>query len=134
VSNVPAFPDLQLVSVVALGGAVGSVARYLAGYYVGALLGPSFPYATLLVNVTGSALLGLVGTLSIDKPGTVDPVVRLLLTTGFAGGYTTFSALTFETLSLYQRGESGLAVGNIALNLIIGMISVWVGAVIARAL
>jgi CrcB protein len=134
VSNIPAFPEFQVVSAVALGGAIGSVARFLAGHYMGALFGPTFPYATLFVNVTGSAFLGLVGTLSIEKPGTVDPLVRLLLTTGFAGGFTTFSAFTFESLALYQRGDGGLAAANIVLNLIVGLISVWAGAVLARAL
>ena len=133
-SNMPTFPEVQVVAAVAFGGAVGSVARFLAGHYLGALLGPTFPWATLLVNVTGSAFLGLIGTLSIEKPGTIDPLVRLLLTTGFAGGFTTFSALSFESLSLYQRGDSGLALANIALNVVVGLISVWVGAVIARAL
>jgi CrcB protein len=132
VGNVPAFPEYQFVLAIALGGAIGSVARFLAGYYIGAAFGSAFPYATLLVNVLGSLFLGVIGTLTVEKPGTIDPAMRLLLTTGFAGGLTTFSALAFESLELYQRGDTGLAVGNIGLNLLVGLIAVWVGAVIAR--
>jgi CrcB protein len=130
----PGFPNLTFVVAVALGGAVGSVARFLAGHYMAAWLGTTFPWATLAVNVFGSLWLGFVGTIALGKPGAIDPFTRLLLTTGFAGGFTTFSTFAYETLALYERGDSMLALGNIALNVVVGMVAVILGAVIARAL
>lgn len=133
-ANLPSLPDYQLVLAVALGGAVGSVARFLTGYFMSAAFGSTFPWATLAVNVFGSSWLGLIGTLAVEKPGTIDPALRLLLTTGFAGGLTTFSTLTYESLELYQRGDTGLAFGNLALNFFVGMLAAWVGAIIARVI
>lgn len=130
----PDFPDLKLVVAVLVGGAIGSLARFLAGHYMSALFGTSFPWATLFVNVAGSLWLGFIGTIAIQKPGAIDPVIRLLLTTGFAGGFTTFSSLAFESMALYERGDIGIAVANIGANLVVGFIAVWLGAVVARAI
>jgi CrcB protein len=130
----PGFPNISFVFSVALGGAVGSVTRFLAGHYMAAWLGSSFPWATLAVNVVGSLWLGFIATLALGKPGMIDPWTRLLLTTGFAGGFTTFSTFAYETLALYERGDIMMALGNIGLNLIVGLVAVVLGALIARAI
>lgn len=133
-ANFPEFPEIRLVVSVLIGGGIGSLARFLAGHYMPALLGTSFPWATLFVNVLGSVWLGFIGTVAVQKPGAIDPVIRLLLTTGFAGGFTTFSTFAFESLSLYQRGDTTLALANVGANLIVSLLFVWLGAVLARLL
>jgi CrcB protein len=126
------LPPLDQLAVVFIGGAIGSVARFVAGYLLGSMLGTAFPWATLLVNTFGSMWLGYVGTVTILKPAAIDPNLRLALTTGFAGGFTTFSTFTFETLMLYQRGEIDLVPLNIVCNFILAFWGVWVGIVVAR--
>ena len=128
------LPPLAQVIAVAAGGAVGSVARFITGYLFGQWFGATFPWATLFVNVSGSLCLGFVGGLAIHKPGIMDPVIRLLLTTGFAGGFTTFSTFTFETIALAQAGETSLAGANIVANVVVGFIAAILGILIARAL
>ncbi|MBS2002241.1 MAG: fluoride efflux transporter CrcB [Cyanobacteria bacterium SZAS LIN-5] len=117
---------------VALGGSVGSIARFWSGQLFSNWFGTTFPWATLFVNIVGSAFLGFVFSFSIAKPGAVDPNVRLLLTTGFSGGFTTFSAFAWETLSLYQKGDTTLALANIGANLLLGFIAVFLGYLLGR--
>jgi fluoride exporter len=126
------FPPLGHIGAVALGGSVGSILRYFSSYYGSMWLGTTFPYGTLFVNVTGSLWLGFFGTLALNKAGLFDPHVRLLLTTGFAGGFTTFSSLAFETMALYEGGSLVLAMGNIVANVILGMLGLLVGIYLAR--
>ncbi len=117
---------------VALGGAVGSIARFWSGHYFGNWFGTTFPWATLFVNTIGSAFLGYVFSLSLAKPGAIDPNLRLLLTTGFSGGFTTFSAFAWETLNLYQKGDTTLAIANVASNLVLGLLAVFLGYLLGR--
>lgn len=117
---------------VAIGGCVGSIARFWAGYFCGNWFGATFPWGTLFVNIVGSAFIGFVFSLSLAKPGAIDPTVLMLLTTGFAGGFTTFSALAWETLSLFQKGDTTLALANIGSNLVLGFIAVFLGYLLGR--
>jgi CrcB protein len=126
------FPPLSQIGAVALGGSVGSVLRFFSNHYFAMWFGTTFPYGTLFVNVAGSLWLGFVGTLALNKAGLFDPNVRLLLTTGFAGGFTTFSSLAFETMALYQGGSLALALGNVAGNVILGMLGLILGIYLAR--
>jgi CrcB protein len=110
--------------VVALGGAIGSVARYATGV----LLAPAtttFPWATLVVNVLGAFLIGWFARL-FSAPD-ADHVVRLALTTGFCGGFTTFSTLSAETVTLLQQGKAGRAAAYIALSLALGLAATFAG-------
>lgn len=126
----------QLISTlaVALGGGVGSLARYFSGLFFSGWLGSTFPWSTLFVNVLGSAFLGFVFSYIAVKPHAIDANVRLLLTSGFAGGFTTFSAFAWETLGLYQKGDVFLACANIAGNLGLGFLAVFLGYLLGRAL
>ena len=128
------LPPLSQIGAVALGGSVGSVMRFFCNHYFGLWLGTTFPYGTLYVNVSGSLWLGFVGTLALNKAGLFDPNVRLLLTTGFAVGFTTFSSLAFETMTLYQGGATHLAVINVLSNLILGALGLMLGIYLARLL
>jgi CrcB protein len=97
---------------VALGGAMGSVARFWLASAMTALTGPRFPWGTLLINVLGSFVIGLVAgvTLTPARVG-VHPDIRIFLMTGVCGGFTTFSAFSLQTLELMQVGENVPAVG-----------------------
>ena len=93
--------ELSLVLYVGLGGALGSVSRYALTYMIQSRLNSPFPVATLLINVTGSLLLGFVVRYAADSAA-LSAETRLLLTTGFCGGYTTFSTFSYETARLYD--------------------------------
>src|SRR5215204_7719717 len=105
---------------VALGGATGAAARFAVAQWMGARWGWTFPWGTFAVNVTGSLAIGLVMALLIARGA--DPAYRLLLVTGFLGGYTTFSSYSFETVALLQARRWDAAalyvVGSVALGLL----------------
>ncbi|MBX9666996.1 MAG: fluoride efflux transporter CrcB [Candidatus Obscuribacterales bacterium] len=127
--NMPPIGDMVAVSI---GGSIGSILRFLCNHLFAQLLGTTFPWGTLVVNVAGSLLIGFVATLATTKPGSIDPTFRFFLTSGFAGGFTTFSALALESFQLFQKGEVWLAVANVGGNLIIGFAAVVLGVVIAK--
>jgi fluoride exporter len=98
---------------ICLGGAAGTGARFLLGGWANRGFGPAFPYGTLLVNVTGSFLAVVIMALSIHR-GLISEDLRFVLVTGVMGGFTTYSAFNYETLSLFNAGSPGLAALNIA--------------------
>jgi fluoride exporter len=116
---------------VALGSAVGGVSRYLLGGLIQRLLNTTFPAGTLLVNISGSFLLGAILRYAIDTP-TFSPEVRALLTIGFCGGYTTFSTFSYETVALLEDGEwtrAGLYVGA---SVLLSLVGTFLGFAVAR--
>lgn len=110
---------------VALGGAGGAVLRYSISIFMIQLFGSSFPFGTLTVNVLGSFLMGIVAALS--QLSHISPEVKALLGVGFMGALTTFSTFSNETLMLIQGGEMLKAFLNVALNLIICLLMVYLG-------
>lgn len=106
---------LQIL-LVALGGAVGSVCRYLVGVGALRLMGPSFPWGTLAVNVAGSFAIGILAELIVARFG-ASSELRLLLITGFLGGFTTFSAFALDAVTLFERGASLAAATYLALSI-----------------
>jgi CrcB protein len=122
---------MHMVWYVALGGALGSVARYLAGLAIQGRSGLDFPVATLLVNVTGCLLLGFLVRYSLGSPA-ISPEIRGFLLTGLCGGYTTFSTFSYETVALLQDGDWRRAVLYVLLSLIGSLIGVVVGMIAAR--
>jgi CrcB protein len=120
------------LALVAVGGAAGAVARYLIGGWAAARWSAGFPFGTLLVNVTGSFLLGLLATLTTER--FVSPNVRVLLGIGFLGAYTTFSTFAYESLQLLAAGSFGRAALNMVGSLLVGLAAVWLGVVVARLL
>jgi CrcB protein len=115
---------------VALGGAIGSVARYALS---GAAQRSFFPTGTLAVNVLGCLVIGFVMGLAA-RPAGLSPNLRLFLATGLCGGFTTYSAFGFETLQLLGDGQLWQAGVNVAAQLVGGLSAAWVGLVAARAL
>ncbi|MBW8299332.1 MAG: fluoride efflux transporter CrcB [Hydrogenophaga sp.] len=101
---------------VALGGAGGSVCRYLVGVGALRLMGPSFPWGTLAVNVAGSFAIGILAELIVARFG-ASAELRLLLITGFLGGFTTFSAFALDAVTLFERGASLAAATYLALSI-----------------
>lgn len=129
---------------VALGGALGSVGRYLtggwvqrqwSGHWFGAVTtgGPlaALPVGTLAVNMLGSLVIGLVAGL-VEFRQMPGPDLRLFLVVGLLGGYTTFSAFSLETLVLLRAGQAGLAFLNGGLQLGLGLAAAWAGFLLGR--
>jgi fluoride exporter len=119
---------------VALGGALGSVARFWLSGLVVRLCGESFPWGTLLVNVSGSLLIGFVATLIAPDGRWLAPTgFRLFFLAGVLGGYTTFSTFSLQTLVLLQGGEWWRAAGNTVGSVLGCLAAVWLGHVLATA-
>lgn len=113
---------------VGLGGGLGSLARHLASGWVARHFGATFPWGTLLVNVTGSFLIGLFAALTAPEGRWLIPASgRQFFMIGVLGGYTTFSSFSLQTLALFQEGEWWPAVGNIAGSLLGCLAAVWLG-------
>jgi CrcB protein len=113
---------------IALAGSAGALARFLLDGAVRSRWAPNFPWATLVINVSGSLLLGVLTGLVLFRGDPTD--LRLIIGTGFCGGYTTFSTASFETIRLLQRGSIAAAVGNmsgtLALTVGAGALGLWV--------
>jgi fluoride exporter len=122
---------VQAVMFIALAGAAGAVSRYGVGLWTQRQFGNNFAFGTLLVNILGCLLLGLVLELEV-RTDWVNHSTRLFLAVGFLGAFTTFSAFGFETLKFMQAGAHQLAFLNVAANLVLGLLAVWVGWMFAR--
>ena len=110
---------------IALGGAVGSVARYLLGGVVQRAAGLAFPIGTLAVNVTGSFVAGFLLRYFMNVQ--THPTLRAALIVGFCGGFTTFSAFTTETLGLFEGGEYARAALYVAASVALSLMAVFAG-------
>jgi fluoride exporter len=126
-------PGLHRTVLVALGGLVGCVARYWLSGVVQRLTDHTFPTGTLAVNLSGSLVIGLVMTLSLER-GLLDEDLRILLTTGFCGGFTTMSTFSYETLALLRDGEQLLALGNAGVTFAACLAAAWTGSILGRLL
>ena len=117
---------------VALGSALGGVARYWCSGVVASAFGETFPWGTILVNVAGSFVIGFFGTLtSPDGRLFVGSDMRQFVMAGLCGGYTTFSSFSVQTLHLLQDGEWLRAGSNVVLSVVLCLAAVWAGHVIA---
>ena len=118
---------------VGLGGGLGSILRFWLGSYIGSKMGTRFPYGTLVINITGSFLIGLVFALLTVRTNW-SPNWRYLIPIGFIGGYTTFSSFEFETLRTIRDGQIGLGLLYVATSVVIGFVAVWGGMIAGRAI
>jgi CrcB protein len=116
---------------IAAGGAAGSVARYALSVAIQQRAGGPFPIGTLVVNVTGSFLLGLLLRYGLATPG-ISPEVRALLTVGFCGGYTTFSTFSYETARLMEDGDYRRAFAYIMISVVVSIVGIFAGFEAAR--
>lgn len=118
---------------VGLGGFVGANARYALGAAIATRVGPSFPLQTLVINVTGSLLIGAMMYVLTERI-VADPAWRLLLVVGFLGGYTTFSTFTYEAVTLVRSGDWAMAATYVVGHNLLGLAATVAGLFVARAL
>jgi len=125
------MPSLYSVIFVALGGALGSVSRYLLGTWTQTLSKSlDFPYGTLTVNLIGCFVIGVLAQLA-ETRGAFTPESRAFLFVGILGGFTTFSSFGNDTINLIRDGELFNALVNIGANVIVGLFLVWLGRIVA---
>ncbi|NLX21877.1 MAG: fluoride efflux transporter CrcB [Phycisphaerae bacterium] len=119
------------ILLIALGGGLGSVLRYLmAGWTQSFVAGP-FPVGTMAVNVSGCLIIGFANYL-FSGPMPIQPEYRIGLTIGLLGGYTTFSTFGWETIALVNDGQGWRALGNVLLSVGLGLLGVWLGCRLAQ--
>jgi len=116
---------------VMLGAALGGLARYVIGTAVMQRFTGRFPLGTLVVNVTGCFLIGILLPLLTER-GEPRPNLRLLLVVGVLGGYTTFSSFAWESFQAVDEGSRWVGFANVALSVILGYLAVWCGALLVR--
>ncbi|HHB81830.1 MAG TPA: fluoride efflux transporter CrcB [Aliiroseovarius sp.] len=116
---------------VALGGAIGASARYLTNVGATRLLGHGFPWGTVVVNVLGSFLMGVLVVVLAKKGGTH---LAPLIMTGMLGGFTTFSAFSLDAFTLYERGDVWQATAYVAGTLLVGLAAIVLGVLATRAM
>ncbi|MEW6730167.1 MAG: fluoride efflux transporter CrcB [Acidobacteriota bacterium] len=118
--------------VIAAGGVLGTLTRYFLSVWVNSTYwGKQFPYGTLIVNISGSFLIGLIMGLSLQR-AQLHAYWQLLLVSGFCGAYTTFSTFEFEMLQLMLKGQARLALMNALASVLIGLLAVWGGWLLAQ--
>jgi CrcB protein len=118
---------------VALGGALGSLSRFFLAAAMTALTGPRFPWGTLLINILGSFVIGLVAAVTLTPPRVaMHADLRVFLMVGICGGFTTFSAFSLQTLELLQSGDAWPAAGYIAGSVVLCLAAVWLGWLLGR--
>jgi len=118
---------------IAAGAVVGASARYFLSSVIARNFSPVFPYGTLLINTTGSLILGFFLVYSTER-ALFDPRWRLLVAIGFCGSYTTFSSYAFESIALMERGQWWLMTMNVVGSNVLCLAGVLVGAMLARGL
>jgi CrcB protein len=118
---------------IAIGGAFGSVMRFLMSTWVYSALGRSFPYGTLAVNILGSLLMGFLTVLLIERMS-LGPEWRAAILIGVLGGFTTFSSFSIETFNLIEAGAYLKAITNMVLSVVVCIGATWIGVVAGRQL
>lgn len=124
---------MKMILAVALGGALGTVARYLVGKFSLQTLGAAFPYGTLFINVSGSFIMGVMIALFAHL-GNPSQEVRAFLTIGILGGYTTFSTFSLDFATLYDRGEFLSASLYVGLSVILSLLAIFAGMFLVRSI
>jgi CrcB protein len=118
---------------ISIGAVLGANLRYWVGDWAAQRFGSSFPYGTLLINLSGSFLLGLIVSMSMEN-FIIDPRLRLLLTIGFLGSYTTFSTYAYESIALISQGQWGLGLFNLLGSSLLGalfaIMGIWLGKIL----
>lgn len=124
---------MQKYFLIAVGGALGSMARYWVGSMVANRMGTKFPYGTFVINITACVIIGFSLTL-LARRADINPAWRFLVPVGFIGAYSTFSTYEWETLSTLRSGAFFLASLYAVSSLILGLAAVWGGSMLAEIL
>ena len=120
--------------IVGLGGAVGAMARHGVGVVAMRNFGAGFPYGTIIVNILGSFLMGLLIAWLARRTGGSSNELRLFLATGFLGGFTTFSAFSLDTIVLYERGDFGQAALYVGASVVVSILALVAGLWLVRGI
>ena len=123
---------MQKYIFIALGGSLGSIARYWVTSTIASRMGTKFPYGTFVINITACLIIGFALTL-LGSHTELNPAWRFLLPIGFVGAYSTFSTFEWEIFTNLQTGAFLIASSYVVLSLIFGFVGVWGGVMIARA-
>lgn len=123
---------IKMILLVGAGGFVGSIARFLSSQLIVRYYPSSFPWGTLTVNVVGCFLIGVIYAFS-EKGNLLSPEMRLLLATGFCGGFTTFSSFAYESIALMKDGELFYTFLYVAASIVIGFMAAYVGVFIVKS-
>jgi CrcB protein len=118
---------------VGVGGFLGAIARYWLGSFIGSRMGVRFPYGTVVINISGSFLIGLIVTLIAQRTHW-NANWSYLIPIGFIGAYTTFSTFELETLRSFQEAEIFYAFANVIVSVVLGFVAVWLGVVTGRSM
>jgi CrcB protein len=118
---------------VGTGGFIGSIARFLVTHYVNNLMMSAFPFATVMINITGSFLIGVIFGLS-ERFGWFGLEWRFFLAAGFCGGFTTFSAFSYETINLLRSGEWAWSLTNIFVSVAFCLSATFLGLLVVKVL
>ena len=121
------------ILLVGIGGFVGSIARYLVAVFFAGQLSSAFPFATFAVNVVGCFLIGILFALS-DRGNILTPEWRIFLTTGFCGGFTTFSTFSYESIRLLQDGEFLYLAFNVLFSVVAGIAATYLGILLIKSI
>lgn len=124
----------QFLMAIALGGALGALSRFFTQHYVALWLGLTFPWGTLIANVSGCLLIGAISGFWSSHDYVINETLRGLVVIGFLGAFTTFSAFSLDTMVLFQNGEMFRAMGNILLNFMLCLLAVTLGHWLGRSL
>ncbi|MFZ0305581.1 MAG: fluoride efflux transporter CrcB [Terracidiphilus sp.] len=124
---------MQRYFFIAVGGALGSIARYWLGSTISGRLGTKFPYGTFVINMSACVIIGFVLTF-LGKRADLNPAWRFLIPVGFVGAYSTFSTYEWETLSTLRTGAFALAALYALISLFVGLAAVWCGSMVAEAI
>jgi len=119
--------------IVALGAIFGANLRYILSRFTAKIMGPVFPYGTLIINVAGSFIVGWFMIWTTERV-LVDPRWRLLIVIGFCGGFTTFSSYAFESMAYFEQGQWALMATNILANNLLSLLAAMAGMAVARVL
>lgn len=124
---------MQKYLFIAVGGALGSIARYWVGSTIAGRMGTRFPYGTFVINITACIIIGF-SLAFLGRRSEISPAWRFFIPVGFVGAYSTFSTFEWETFSTLQAGAFLIAALYVVLSFILGLAGVWCGVLIARIL
>ena len=119
--------------IVGIGSFFGGGLRYAVGRIVGVGASTAFPLSTFVVNIVGCLLIGMLSTIAL-RQGWLIPTMRLLLITGFCGGFTTFSTFISENVNLYSSGHQLMSLAYMSASIIVGIAAFWLGCMIIKIL
>jgi fluoride exporter len=125
-------PAVLTYAAVGIGAGLGGMCRYAITMFFVARYGPGLPLGTFFINMTGSFLIGVISELAQTRAVGIDPLLRIGLTAGFLGGYTTFSTFAFETRTLAAERQWGISLGYAFISLVLGVALCYAGIITAR--